>query len=201
VETVALVCWSLFGLLALALPIVLHERRTGATGFKWPRGGPLSAEWLAGAGLVASVVLGVAAPILAESDAVEAIDALDCPASHALGVALFAAGLVTVIATQQAMGRSWRIGVDPGEQTGLVTGGQFRIIRNPIFTGMMVTWTGLALMVPSAVALASVGLLIASLEVQTRFVEEPYLLSTHGERYASYARHVGRFVPRTGRLD
>jgi protein-S-isoprenylcysteine O-methyltransferase Ste14 len=99
------------------------------------------------------------------------------------------------------MGRSWRIGVDPGERTGLVTGGPFALVRNPIFSGMILTWVGLALMVPSVVALASVGVLIGSLELQTRVVEEPYLLRTHGERYAHYAKRVGRFMPRAGRLD
>jgi protein-S-isoprenylcysteine O-methyltransferase Ste14 len=31
-------------------------------------------------------------------------------------------------------------------------------------------------------------------------VEEPYLLRSHGGRYASYASRVGRFVPGFGKL-
>jgi protein-S-isoprenylcysteine O-methyltransferase Ste14 len=199
-EAVALTCWSLFGVLALVVPIALQLRRTGSSGFKWPSGRLGSAEWLAGVGLVSAIALGVAAPLLAQSGDVEPIDALDGPATHALGVVVFGLGLVIVVVTQQAMGRSWRIGVDPGERTGLVTGGPFALVRNPIFTGMTLTWVGLALMVPSVVALASVGVLIGSLELQTRVVEEPYLLRTHGERYAHYAKRVGRFMPRSGRL-
>jgi protein-S-isoprenylcysteine O-methyltransferase Ste14 len=200
VEEVALVCWSLFGLLALAVPVALQLRRTGSTGFKRPRGGPGSADWIAGAGLVIAVALGVAAPLLAKSGDVDPIGALDRTGVHVLGVVLFVLGLSAVVATQQTMGRSWRIGVDPGEQTGLVTGGPFRIVRNPIFTGMSITWIGLALIIPSVVAFASVATLMASLELQTRLVEEPYLLRAQGERYAAYARRVGRFLPRVGRL-
>jgi protein-S-isoprenylcysteine O-methyltransferase Ste14 len=200
VEELALVCWSLFGLFALAVRVALQIRRTGSSGFKVPSGGPMSADWTAGAGLVAAVACGVAAPLLAQSGDVEPIGALDRTGVHVLGIALFALGLSSVVATQQAMGRSWRIGVDPGERTGLVTGGPFRLVRNPIFTGMVITWAGLAAMVPSVVALASVALLIASLEVQTRLVEERYLLRKHGEDYAAYAGRVGRFLPGIGRL-
>jgi hypothetical protein len=32
-----------------------------------------------------------------------------------------------------------------------------------------------------------------------RGVEEPYLLSVHGETYARYVERVGRFAPRVGR--
>ena len=65
---------------------------------------------------------------------------------------------------------------------------------------MMTASIGLALMVPSVVSLASVATLIASLELQTRVVEEPYLLKAHGDAYAGYAARVGRFVPMLGHL-
>lgn len=42
--------------------------------------------------------------------------------------------------------------------------------------------------------------LVAAVELQVRFVEEPYLLRTHGEGYAKYASRVGRFVPGLWRL-
>jgi protein-S-isoprenylcysteine O-methyltransferase Ste14 len=200
VEEAALVCWSLFGLLALALPVALQVRRTGSTGLKWPSGDAGAAEWIAAAGLLSAIAFGVAAPLLAQSGDVGPIDALDRTGVHVLGVVLFVLGLSAVVVTQQAMGRSWRIGVDTRERTGLVTVGPFTIVRNPIFTGMSITWIGLALTVPNVLALTSVAVLIGSLEIQTRFVEEPYLLRAQ-ERYPDYARRVGRFVPGIGRLD
>ena len=50
-----------------------------------------------------------------------------------------------------------------------------------------------------ALALAALGAAVFSLEVQVRFVEEPYLRRTHGESYRAYEREVGRFVPLMGR--
>ncbi|MFL5908785.1 MAG: methyltransferase family protein, partial [Solirubrobacterales bacterium] len=37
------------------------------------------------------------------------------------------------------------------------------------------------------------------LQLQVRFVEEPYLIRTHGDDYRAYASEVGRFVPGIGR--
>jgi protein-S-isoprenylcysteine O-methyltransferase Ste14 len=73
-------------------------------------------------------------------------------------------------------------------------------VRNPIFTGMLPTSLGIALLVPNALAVAAVVLLFAALEIQTRFVEEPYLLKVHGDIYRRYASRVGRFLPLVGRL-
>ena len=97
------------------------------------------------------------------------------------------------------MGDSWRVGVDHDERTELVTDGPFPM-PNPVFAGMIPVGVGIALLVPSVVAIIAVALLIAALEIQTRKVEEPYLLATHGDRYADYARRVGRFLPGVGRL-
>lgn len=47
-----------------------------------------------------------------------------------------------MLAAQQAMGRSWRIGVDTDERTELVTEGVFGLVRNPVFTAMIVAVGG-----------------------------------------------------------
>jgi protein-S-isoprenylcysteine O-methyltransferase Ste14 len=84
-------------------------------------------------------------------------------------------GLAGTLYAQLAMGESWRIGVDEGERTALVTGGPFAIVRNPIFSAMIPTSVGLTLIVPNVVALAGLTALALALEVQVRLVEEPYL--------------------------
>ena len=108
---------------------------------------------------------------------------------------------MTTLGAQFAMGESWRIGVDESEQTEMVTTGPFSIVRNPIFTAMVPTALGLALLVPNVVAIVGFVALVVALEIQVRLVEEPYLLRTHGDAYAQYARRVGRFVPLLGRLQ
>ncbi len=109
-------------------------------------------------------------------------------------------GIGLTLYAQLAMGDSWRIGVDPGERTELVTAGPFAVVRNPIFAAMIPTALGLALLVPSAVAIAGFAALVGALELQVRVVEEPYLARVHGDAYGAYAARVGRFAPGIGRL-
>jgi protein-S-isoprenylcysteine O-methyltransferase Ste14 len=99
-----------------------------------------------------------------------------------------------------AMGASWRIGVDESERTSLVTDGPFAVVRNPIFSAMLPTSLGLALMVPNWVAFVGVVALFLALELQVRVVEEPYLQRVHGHAYTEYADRVGRFIPGLGKL-
>ena len=91
-------------------------------------------------------------------------------------------------------------GTDPAERTELVTGGVFSLCRNPIYTFMLIAWTGLALLVPTWLSIASVPAGIVAFEVQVRLVEEPFLFRTHGRAFIDYATRVGRFVPGVGRL-
>jgi protein-S-isoprenylcysteine O-methyltransferase Ste14 len=196
----ALALWSLFGIVAVVGRALLQLRRTGTTGLRGISGSPGSPEWLGGLAFVVSVVLGVAAPLLDLGDVVDPIGALDGTGTHVAGLAVFALGFAGVLWSQLALGSSWRIGVDESERTALVTSGPFELVRNPIFTAMTMVWVGLALLVPSVVSLASVALLVVALELQTRLVEEPYLLRVQGDPYAAYAGRVGRFLPGIGTL-
>ncbi|MGS2618272.1 methyltransferase family protein [Micromonospora sp. LZ34] len=94
-----------------------------------------------------------------------------------VGLILTAVGIPATLAAQLAMGTSWRVGVDPGEHTALITNGPFALARNPIFTAMAATTLGLTLMVPSTVALAGWLILALALQLQVRAVEEPYLIA------------------------
>jgi protein-S-isoprenylcysteine O-methyltransferase Ste14 len=198
--TWALCLLALYGLLAIGLRVTIHHRRTGSWGVSGISGSAGSIEWLGGVLFTAAIVLAVAAPVLAANDRLEAIDAIDGRLGHVIGFALFALGAAGTVGAQAAMGRSWRIGVDEQARTELVTGGPFTLVRNPIYSAMIPAAAGIALLVPSVVAIAAVVLLVVALELQVRAVEEPYLLRVHGDAYRSYASRVGRFVPRLGRL-
>ncbi len=86
------------------------------------------------------------------------------------------------------------------EATPLVSAGLFSVVRNPIFTGMLLLTAGLFCMAPNVLSMAAVGISLLGVEIQVRRVEEPHLIRIHGEPYLSYARAVGRFLPWVGRL-
>jgi protein-S-isoprenylcysteine O-methyltransferase Ste14 len=196
----ALGLWAAFGALTLVGRALLQLRRTGSTGIAGPSGRLGSIEWTGGVLFLLALALGVVAGLLDLWDVVDPIAALNTTPVHVVGIVLFALGLGGTVAAQLAMGRSWRVGVDERERTELVTGGPFELVRNPIYAAMIPAVAGLALLVPSVVALLGMALLVVALEVQVRLVEEPYLLRAHGDAYAAYARRVGRFVPGLGRL-
>jgi protein-S-isoprenylcysteine O-methyltransferase Ste14 len=127
------------------------------------------------------------------------LHALRRPSVQLLAVALFALGFTMTVVAQIQMGASWRIGVRATERTTLVTGGLFRVVRNPIFTGVMLAIVSLFLTVPNAWTASSVLCIGLALELHVRRVEEPYLLRAHGDAYRTYARSAGRFVPGVGR--
>lgn len=116
------------------------------------------------------------------------------------GLVATGAGIALGVASQRVMGAAWRIGVAPGERTALVTGGPFRWVRNPFFTGMALVAVGTTGASPTRIGIAATAILFATLVIQVRRVEEPHLRATLGDGYLAYARRTGRFIPGMGRL-
>lgn len=109
------------------------------------------------------------------------------------GVILLLASLAWTILAQAQMGNSWRIGIDTEHRTELVRSGVFRISRNPIFVGMMLTLLGLFLVIPNVVTLVTllVGVILIGIQVR---LEEEYLTKTHGNEYIEYRHSVRRWI-------
>jgi protein-S-isoprenylcysteine O-methyltransferase Ste14 len=177
-----------------------HWRATGSTGYRGISGRPGSLHWWGGVLFAVALVLGAAAPILALTGTVAVPAGLQQSALAATGLVVAVGGVVLTLAAQRQMGASWRIGVDAGERTALVTGGLFAHIRNPIFTGMLAVTASLTAMVPTVVSALALLCLLTAVEIQVRTIEEPYLLTTHGPTYRGYATRSGRFLPGVGRL-
>lgn len=197
--TIALVLFAVFALLGFGWRSWEQRRRTGSTGFRGISGRPGSVEWFAGVGFIISMGIAVFAPILQMLGVVAPVSFLHAPWIQITGAAIAVIGIATTVYAQLDMGDSWRIGVDKSETTTLVRTGVFGWVRNPIFTAMMTFGLGLALITPNPVAVIGFVLLIVTIELQVRVVEEPYLLTAHGEAYRDYLAAVGRFIPGVGR--
>ena len=198
---VALVLFAVFGLLGFGWRSWLQHRRTGSTGFRGISGRIGSVEWFAGVGFVLSMAVAVFAPALQLAGVLYPVGFLHAPWIQITGIALALVGIAATVYAQVDMGDSWRIGVDPSETTTLVRQGVFGIVRNPIFTAMLIFGLGIALVTPNVLAIVGLVLLVVTIEVQVRVVEEPYLSTTHGDAYRDYLAGVGRFVPGVGRIS
>lgn len=196
---VALVLLAVYAAIGFGWRSWVQRRRTGSTGFNGISGRPGSAEWLAGVGFVIAIVSAVLAPTLQLLGLIEPVTVFLSMWIQTLGVVSALFGIAGTIYAQMGMGDSWRIGVDRTETTTLVHSGAFALARNPVFTAMIVFAFGIALVTPNALAFFGFALLVVTIEVQVRAVEEPYLEEVHGDAYRDYASTVGRFVPRAGR--
>ena len=117
-----------------------------------------------------------------------------------IGVALCILGILFSSYAQFAMGKQWRIGVDPDEKTELVTAGIYGKIRNPIYTGCIVFGTGLLLLAPHVLFLISGIVGYLAVRAYVTVIEEPYLIKLHGNSYRQYMSRTGSFFPRLSTL-
>jgi protein-S-isoprenylcysteine O-methyltransferase Ste14 len=195
---VALVLLGVFGVLGFGWRSWLQHRRTGSSGFHGINGRVGSLEWIAGAGFAGALAVVVCAPILQWADVVQPIGALSTRWIQFSGILIAVVGIATTVYAQLQMGDSWRVGVDERERTTLVRTGVFGWVRNPIYAAMFTFGLGIALVTPNPVAVAGFVLLVSTIELQVRRVEEPYLLRTHGADYRAYTAGVGRFIPGIG---
>jgi protein-S-isoprenylcysteine O-methyltransferase Ste14 len=196
-----LAIWMLiaFAVLTLFVRVAIQLRRTGSTGLiGLRRAGP--AGWVSGIFFIGGMAMGVLSIDGARKGSLETINSIDGTGLHVIGIALAGAAGLVVFLAQLGMGESWRIGVSEDQRTDLVTGGWFSLVRNPIYSAMILGWLGFALMVPTWLGFAAAAVVAVGLELQVRAVEEPYLSRAHGDAFRKYASGVGRFLPGVGRL-
>ena len=86
----------------------------------------------------------------------------------------------------------------PKERAPLVTHGLYALVRNPIYTGLMIVGAGLVVLGASWWHLATWIALIVLLAIKARW-EERMLGAEHPD-FAEYAARVGRFLPGIGTL-
>jgi protein-S-isoprenylcysteine O-methyltransferase Ste14 len=110
-----------------------------------------------------------------------------------IGVAILIGSLLWTIMAQVRMGESWRMGIASEHKTKLVQTGVFRISRNPIYIGVIMTLLGLFLVIPNAITLLILILGVVVINIQVR-LEEEYLKTAHGAEYVSYTERVRRWI-------
>lgn len=176
-----------------------HLAATGSSGFAGFTASRSGWARVAGLTFAVALVAGALSPVLVVAGLIAVLGGRTPLFLVLAGLVVALAGLVVAWRSQSAMGRSWRIGVDPADRTELVTEGVFASVRNPIFTGMIIAQAGVTSMAPTWLSLVGVALLVVACQLQVRLVEEPYLKGTHRTAYERYANGTGRFVPGVGR--
>lgn len=186
-------------LLLVVVRAAVQWSKTGSTGIIGMRGRLGSREWFAALTASVGLMLVPIAPLATLQDWSFQELLFYNIRIHQAGAVLVLVGIAGAFAAQVTMGNSWRVGVDQSERTELVTTGIYQWVRNPIFSFIGVSIVGYALVIPNLWMLVATTLLGLGVQLQVRFVEEPYLLAQHGEKYQSYMARVGRFLPAVGK--
>jgi protein-S-isoprenylcysteine O-methyltransferase Ste14 len=110
-----------------------------------------------------------------------------------IGLVLFAAGLAFAVWARVHLGRNWGTPMSQKKEPDLVTSGPYRLVRHPIYSGILTAGVGTALALSwlwlVAVALAGVYF-VYSATAEERYMTEQFPLD-----YPAYRRSTRRLVP------
>ncbi len=111
-----------------------------------------------------------------------------------IGAALTVIGLITAVWARINLGSNWSGYVTYKENQELVTTGPYRLIRHPIYTGMILMFTGTVLYS------GSLFLILIFLIVSINFIirtkrEEKIMIELFDEKYLDYIKRTKRLIP------
>ncbi len=116
------------------------------------------------------------------------------PVALGLGGVMAAVGALCIVTAIPAMLRGHGTLNTAGPSTALVASGPYRYSRNPMYLGLALLFTGVAVLL--AVTWAVLFVLPLVLYTQTRVImpEERYLQRAFGDSYRAYCSHVRRWL-------
>lgn len=113
--------------------------------------------------------------------------------AHAAGLALLALGFAVCAVAALHLGNNLTPLPHPKDDATLVTGGLYRLVRHPIYFGVLLLALGWALFVQGWLTLGYAALLFVFFDIKSR-KEEAWLTARFPE-YAAYRQRVRKLVP------
>jgi protein-S-isoprenylcysteine O-methyltransferase Ste14 len=110
------------------------------------------------------------------------------------GVALTLAGAAFALWARFTIGRNWSGTITLKREHELITRGPYSIVRHPIYTGLLLTLFGTALVVGQWRGLVAVGLAFVGWRWKS-LIEERVMVEQFGPAYTDYRRRVKALIP------
>lgn len=111
-----------------------------------------------------------------------------------VGLFLFLAGMAFCIWARMTLGRNWSSNVAVKVDHTLVVRGPYRLVRHPIYTGLLLAMLGTAVVFGEVHAFVGVALAAAGWKLKS-LGEEELMVRVFGEEYVRYRERVKGLVP------
>lgn len=112
---------------------------------------------------------------------------------EALGAILFASGLALAVWARVHLGRNWGMPMTQKDEPELVTSGPYRLVRHPIYSGMLLAVLGTAL--ANDVYWLVAFCVLAVYFVYSARVEEKLMTASFPDTYPSYRAKSKMLIP------
>jgi protein-S-isoprenylcysteine O-methyltransferase Ste14 len=113
----------------------------------------------------------------------------------ATGVGITAAAVALAIWARWHLGENWSGAVTLKAGHELISSGPYRLIRHPIYTGILSAMAGTALALGELRGLLALALAVSAFYYKAR-KEEGYLMMEFGDKYRDYSARTGRLFPK-----
>jgi len=118
----------------------------------------------------------------------------DTPTTAICGLAIAAAGIGLAFWARFTLGGNWSSTVTIKEDHRLIRSGPYRMVRHPIYSGILLAALGTAIGYGTVPCL--IGLAIASFHFCTKWrLEERFMERQFGAQYIEYRREVKALIP------
>ncbi len=118
----------------------------------------------------------------------------DADATQLCGVALTAAGVAFAIWARLTIGRNWSGTVTLKQDHTLIQRGPYRIVRHPIYSGILLAMLGTAIGVGHVRGLMGFAMVLLALRFKWK-IEERFMVEQFGEQYMRYRHDVKAVIP------
>lgn len=118
---------------------------------------------------------------------------LSAPSSLAAGIALMALGIALILAAALHLGANLTPLPHPKDDAVFVASGPYRLVRHPMYGGVILLALGWAIYVEGALTLAYAVLTVVFFDIKTRR-EERWLMRRFAE-YGAYRQRVRKLIP------
>lgn len=111
-----------------------------------------------------------------------------------IGLVLAAAGVGLACWSRYLLGRNWSLAVQKKQDHELITAGPYKFVRHPIYTGLLLLFTGNAIIVGDYRAIIAVAIVFGSFRYKLR-KEEKWMTEAFGVAYVQYSKRTKALIP------